>query len=558
MLGNTTMNATMDSHNTSEQEKGPTPDAASIPVIALKRSTDSSDSKDTMDGIDDRDPDNADGRDVYSSQDDESEVRTSGYRNKRRLVLSPPHDAIDSSVKENVSIDSNNPVRINSDIDEFDHIDDDAMLGEMDIDSIVAPIMKQESNDAKVDLSTNLSMLLKTFYQRLFPFKELYRWLSYGGVHNYHFTNREFSFTLASEIYIRYQSFKGVDDLKSEIVRMCPVKIDIGAVYNIKPRDGKTVAAAAFVPLERELVFDIDMTDYDEIRTCCRGADVCSKCWTFMTIAIKIIHRALKDDFGFKHILWVFSGRRGVHCWVSDERARKLTVEARRSIVSYLEIIHGGDSMAQKVNLKNTQLHPSLATAYEVCLHHFPSLLLDDMTILSTPEQWNKVLQIIPDEAIRKWLNNAWSSNPLLSDREKWKQLKRALADDNKTGLKVVARNIVLQYTYPRLDSNVSIGLNHLLKSPFCVHPKTGRICVPIDPENCSRFDPHGVPTIDSLIKELDAMPLSSGNGVPDYNRTSLGPYIKFFKEQFLDGMSESIREMLRLKRIDNDKTLGF
>lgn len=106
----------------------------------------------------------------------------------------------------------------------------------------------------------------------------------------------------------------------SDLIKINPIKIDIGPVYNARPKHKKQIRNTAFIPVERELVFDIDMTDYDQVRNCCKGADICKKCWVFMTIAIKILDRVLKNDFGFKNLLWVYSGRRGVHCWISDPR----------------------------------------------------------------------------------------------------------------------------------------------------------------------------------------------------------------------------------------------
>jgi DNA primase small subunit len=70
--------------------------------------------------------------------------------------------------------------------------------------------------------------------------------------------------------------------------------------------------------------------------------------------------------------------------------------------------------------------------------------------------------------------------------------------------LKAAMEDIILQYTYPRLDAEVSKHRNHLLKSPFCIHPKTSRVCVPIDPERIDEFDPETVPTVGQLLRELD------------------------------------------------------
>ena len=96
----------------------------------------------------------------------------------------------------------------------------------------------------------------------------------------------------------------------------------------------------------------------------------------------------------------------------------------------------------------------------------------------------------------------------------------------------MVLENLVMTYLYPRIDANVSTGINHLLKSPWCIHPKTGKICVPIDPDNPDAFKCNEVPTLTSVINELgqigaDAYALrEEGDSI---TTPSLAPYMRTF-----------------------------
>ena len=204
---------------------------------------------------------------------------------------------------------------------------------------------------------------LGMYYSRLFPYQLLHSWLAYdpssiipgtkkqgppqpsvsSSSSSSLFSRREFSMTIeptpGNEVYIRYQSFLSQADLTSAIIKRRPTKIDIGAIFNHPPKDNKSLPAGKLQTQQRELVFDIDLTDYDGVRNCgCDGAKICHKCWTFMGMAMEVMEEGLRGDFGFEHVAWFYSGRRGVHCWVCDESARMLTNEARSAVATYFEV----------------------------------------------------------------------------------------------------------------------------------------------------------------------------------------------------------------------------
>ncbi len=401
-----------------------------------------------------------------------------------------------------------------------------------------------KTDDAPIQMRSSDTDVMRNFYQRLFPWRHLFQWLNHSPVPNNDFAHREFAFTLSNDAYLRYQSFPTADTLRKDVLRLMPSRFEIGPVYTMNPRDRKTLRnTSAFKPLAKELCFDIDLTDYDDIRTCCDKANICNLCWQFITMAIKVVDVALRDDFGFKHIMWVYSGRRGAHAWVCDKEARTMDDNRRRAIANYLELVKGGANSGKRVNVRRP-LHPHISRSLETLAGYFKQDILEDQDPWATTEKTERLLQLLPDKTLNESLRKKWDSVPGRSSTAKWADIDTlAKTGASKTldprALLEAKQDIVLEYTYPRLDIEVSKKLNHLLKSPFVVHPGTGRVCVPIDPRKAEEFDPLGVPTVTELLKEIDEWKEPEEKGskpVQDWEKTSLKPYIDFFRG-FVSGL---------------------
>lgn len=414
---------------------------------------------------------------------------------------------------------------------------------------------------APTESYSNPDIMLQ-FYARLFPFRTLFQWLNHSPKPGPDFGNREFAFTLSNDAYLRYQSYPTHDLLRKDILRLNPSRFEIGPVYTTNPRDRKSLRKASmFKPLSKEIVFDVDLTDYDDIRTCCVKANICEKCWSFATMAIKVVDVALRDDFGFDHVLWVYSGRRGVHAWISDKDARELDDDRRKAITGYFDIFKNGQQGGKRFTIRRP-LHPHLVRSLDILKPHFQQVLEDQEPFLSESGQ-DRLLQLLPDKALNDELRRKWASTPERSSVRKWADIDSVAATgvsktlDTKL-LRDAKQDILLEYTYPRLDVEVGKKRNHLLKSPFVVHPGTGRVCVPItatgDMKQAEKFDPLTVPKVTELLKEIDDYKVSNGDsqsteagdGLKDWEKTRLKPYVEAF-----DGFVRSLikSESVRVKR---------
>ena len=238
---------------------------------------------------------------------------------------------------------------------------------------------------------------------------------------------------------------------------------------------------------------------------------------------------------------------------------------------NFLQVKLGSDKN-KEMYLPNP-LHPMLARAYKDLEPMFIEQVLPSSGhgLLASEDQWTALLETLPEAAskVRENVATSWSSKRSTPEK-KWQELKKHLqaflsksSGDNRNNK--VAKNmsgkernrvenwcaeVVFRYSYPRLDVEVSKKRNHLLKSPCCVHPKTGRVCVPI--QSIDDFCPFQVPTLPQLMDELDSYHQQqqendeTTSSRPEWYNTSLREYFEPFQKEFLEPLAKQVRRAKR------------
>lgn len=348
------------------------------------------------------------------------------------------------------------------------------------------------------DSGAGVAHVRKVYYRNHFPHEAVCKLLgrAWRGKDMLHF--REVAVETHDDVYIRWLSVSSPAELRSILVSKNTCKIHVGAIFDQQPIHRKKVTSIQAT--QREFVVDIDVNDYVNMGVDSGDLEACDGAWPVVAFGMIIVETIMRERFGFENILMVYSGRRGAHLTVYDARACELTDEARGAMVSYM---HPSDKQTEGGrpkygNIMSDGFFGSLWESH--ILPFWTNYCLKPRDeggagFMDSPLDREEFMQLLGIDHAKRTLNLA-----ALAGVHAWAVVwQYALGSRYKDDTIEKVKHTVLSYVWPRLDANVSKQRNHLNKAWFSLHPKTGRLCVPIM-GHPGKFDPSTCPRLDEVV----------------------------------------------------------
>jgi len=308
----------------------------------------------------------------------------------------------------------------------------------------------------------------------------------------------------------RYLSGDNANALKGVILSYLRHKIEaihIGPTYSdgVAERDRKRFREPSH-PIARVFSLDVDLTDYDHLDIDATDQDACDAAWPMSAIAVTILRHLLHDAFGFKHMLTVFSGRRGVHVHVLDASAIRMDDEARKAVISNLNFSphkkHARRANDQLVHYVNGR--PGLWLNLE---RLFVDIALDPdgLNLLGFDHQREAFV-----DTLNLYGQTFLELKPTImaahSGREAYLSALTFLKPHfSQQWVRNVFRATVIGMIWPRIDVGVGT-LNHTIRCPFSVHDKANRLATPVRTDSegdVFKFHPSRAPYINPTTGDI-------------------------------------------------------
>ena len=319
---------------------------------------------------------------------------------------------------------------------------------------------------------------------------------------------------LDGDVHLRFRGYEDEKGWLSDLVKHAPEKLDCGALYSARvTQEPRTLAS-------RELVFDVDLDAYDDLRKLlcgCQGKSICDDCYAIAAGAMEVMKLFLRDAFGYRHMFVMYSGRRGLHLWVVDEDACALSAKARKTLLDFVGC-HKPAKPFGRIPDPVLYWFPESLCRYGYSMQWDDALrILEPLflkvcvqrgKLLDKPGLWERLLSGFSEPAQKK-LSVTFQ---LTSGEAKWVELRRgmdaAVLADPTQSAQILGpyMRLVFSCLWPRCDLGVTTELSHLSKMPFSVSPDTGRLSVPIPDSALADFRPSQCPTLALLFAEMNTV----------------------------------------------------
>ena len=284
------------------------------------------------------------------------------------------------------------------------------------------------------------------------------------------------------KIETRHMQIGSAQELKSRLVRDTPLFISYSVAYyefpDMRPMERKNWLGA-------DLVFDLDA---DHLELPCKNRHgskwVCEECLNAVKDeSIKLVEQFLIPDFGFSkdEIEMNFSGNRGYHIHIKNERVRELRAFARREIVDYLTgtgidfVSMGFESVPVHGKREPKLLGPTpIDPAWPGRIARLVGRLISEKKLeeVGIDEKDAKKIYKKEEQFLKAVEGGNWDAVKLVNKEAVWRNVVGRL------GIKLG----------DRIDQNVTADVSKLIRLPDSLHGESALVAKRV--KDIGKFDP--------------------------------------------------------------------